>query len=187
MPILPPSTPVIAGFGSGYTIGDCVRNLPLKFGGRTDISSLADGFKGPTAVAEAVKELTETYEFEELKYQTPVPPAATLGLTAGNPIIPIGLLLGTIAGNTVYPQFQNQNWADITDVYTNWLWFSGGVNQAGRVLKYRRVTTIDTYSYGITSNFQGQLGVAPPVYYSRFGNIIQVGPVPDQNYQYFFR
>jgi len=61
------------------------------------------------------------------------------------------------------------------------------VNQAGRTLKYRRIPTIDTYSYGITSNVANQLGVAPPVYYSRFGNNLQVGPVPDQNYQYFVR
>jgi hypothetical protein len=184
---LPPSTPVISGIGSNYLIGDCVRNLPGKFGNRQDIASVSDGSKGVTAVMEAIKELTETYEFEELKYQTPFPPAVPLNLSMGNPVVPIGLLLGTIAGNTVYPQFQNQNFVDITDVYTFWMWFSGGVNQAGRVLKYRRIPTIDTYSYGITSNVQGVLGIAPPVYFSRFGNLLQVGPVPDQSYKYFLR
>jgi hypothetical protein len=185
---LPPAPPsVVSGIGSDYLIGNCVANLPVKFGGRQDLSSLADGSRGVLAVMEAIKELTETYEFEELKYQTPFPPAVTLSLTAGNPVVPVGLLLGTIPGNTVYPQFQNQNFVDITDIYTFWMWFAGGVNQAGRTLKYRRIPTIDTYSYGITSNLAGQLGVAPPVYFSRFGNNLQVGPVPDQNYQYFIR
>lgn len=140
------------------------------------------------AVMESVKELTETYEFEELKYQTPVPPITPLNLTAGNPVVPVATILGTIASNAAnYPQFQNQNIIDFTDVYDFWMWFAGGVNQAGRTLKYRRVPTIDTYSYGITNNNQNQLGVAPPVYHTRFGNNLQVGPVPDNNYQYFVR
>ena len=75
------------------------------------------------------------------------------------------------SGNLIYPQFQDQNFLDITDVYTFWMWFSGGVNQAGRTLKYRRVTTIDNYSYGLTSNTQGTIGLAPPVYYTRFGSV----------------
>ena len=199
MPILPPSTPTIQSIGSDFTIGNCVNNLPFKFGNRQNFGLVipgttnftnqnqADGSIAVTAVMEAIKELTETYEFEELKYQTPVPPAATLGMTAGNPIIPIGTLLGTIAGNTNYPQFQNQNFVDITDVYTFWMWLSASSNQAGRTLKYRRVTTIDNYSYGIASNTTGQLGTAPPAYYTRFGNILQVGPVPDKGYAFFVR
>ena len=43
------------------------------------------------------------------------------------------------------------------------------------------------YSFGITSNQQAGYGVAPPVYFSRFGSNLQVGPSPDQNYAYFFR
>jgi hypothetical protein len=185
--------------GSAYTIGNCINNLPTKFGNRQNFgfpipgtsnytyNNLADGSLATLAVMEAIKELTETYEFEELKYQTPVPSATPLSMTAGNPIIPLSTLLGTIQTNAAFPQFATQNWVDITDVFTFWMWFSGGVNFAGRTLKYRRVTTIDTYSYGITSNLTGQLGVAPPVYYTRFGNILQVGPVPDQNYNYFVR
>ncbi len=174
--------------GSFFTIGDSVTNLPTKFGNRQDLVNYADGSKSIVALMEAIKELTETYEFEELKYVTPVPNLTPLSMTAGQPIIPISTLLGTIATNAaLYPQFQNQNIIDITDVYTFWMWFAGGVNQAGRTLKYRRIPTIDTYSYGITSNSAGQLGVAPPVYASRFGNNLQVGPVPDQNYQYFVR
>jgi hypothetical protein len=174
--------------GSFFTIGNCISNLPTKFGNRQDLASLADGSRGITALMEAIKELTETYEFEELKYQTPVPSLTPLNMTAGNPLIPIATLLGTIPSNSVlYPQFQGQNIIDITDVYTFWMWFAGGVNQAGRTLKYRRIPTIDTYAYGITNNNFSQLGTAPPVYASRFGNNLQVGPVPDKNYQYFVR
>lgn len=186
--------------GSYFTIGSCVANLPLKYGNKIELYNFSDPSGWPPtpgvptyarpvqAVMEAIRELTETYEFEELKYQTPVPPLAPLSMTQGNPIIPIATLLGTIPANSGnYPQFQNQNILDITDVYTFWMWFNGGVNQAGRTLKYRRIPTVDTYSYGITNNSAGQLGVAPPVYCSRFGNVLQVGPVPDQNYQYFVR
>jgi hypothetical protein len=186
--------------GSFFTVASCVANLPSKFNNRQNLYNFSDPPGWPTninppvyatpvqAVIEAVTELTETYEFEELKYQTPVPSLTPLNLTAGNPVVPISTLLGTIPTNAaLYPQFQNQNLIDITDVYTFWMWFAGGVNQAGRVLKYRRVPTIDMYSYGITNNNQNQLGVAPPTYFSRFGINLQVGPVPDQNYQYFVR
>lgn len=173
--------------GSFFTIGDSVPNIVQKFGNRQNLNTTADGSLPITALMETIKELTETYEFEELKYQTPVPSVTPLNLTAGNPVVPIATLLATIQGNALYPQFQNQNIVDLSDIYTFWMWFAGGVNQAGRTLKYRRIPTIDTYSYGITNNSAGQLGVAPPVYFSRFGNNLQVGPVPDQNYQYFVR
>jgi hypothetical protein len=174
--------------GSFFTIGDCVADLPTKFGNRQDLVNYADGSRSIKALVESIQELTETYEFEELKYITPVPNLTPLSMTAGQPLIPIATILATIPTNSaLFPQFQNQNIVDITDVYTFWMWFAGGVNQAGRTLKYRRIPTIDTYSYGITNNNVGQLGVAPPVYASRFGNNLQVGPVPDQNYQYFLR
>lgn len=174
--------------GSYFTIGDMVPNIVTKFGNRQNLNTTADGALTITAITEAIKELTETYEFEELKYVTPVPNLAPLSMTAGVPVIPIASLLATITTNAaLYPQFQNQNIIDITDIYTFWMWFAGGVNQAGRTLKYRRIPTIDQYSYGITNNSVGQLGVAPPVFFSRFGNQLQVGPVPDQSYQFFVR
>jgi hypothetical protein len=170
-----------------YTLGTCVPNLPAKFGNRQDLNTLADGSKSITALMQSLQELTETYEFEELKYQTPIPPATTLALTASDPIVPISDLLATIPANTAFPQFQNQNVVDITDIYTFWMWFSAQVNQAGRTLEYRRITTIDMYTFGVTSLSQTSFGVAPPVYYSRFGNVLQVGPSPDQNYDFFVR
>lgn len=170
------------------TIGALVSGLPKKYGNRLDLNNTADGSTPITAMRQAIDELTETYEFEELKYQTPTPPLAPLTLTPSNPIVPIPSLIATISTNSAnYPQFQNQNFVDLTDVYTFWIWFSGGVNQAGRTLKYRRVTTIDQDSYGITSATQGTIGIAPPVYFTRFGSLLQVGPSPDNSYQFFVR
>jgi len=170
------------------TIGALAGGIPRKYGNRLDLSNIADGADAIVALVESIRELTETFEFEELKYVTPQPPLSPLSLIAGQPIVTIASLLATIPTQSAsYPLFQNQNFLDITDVYTFWMWFQGGVNQAGRSLKYRRVTTVDNDSFGITSNTQGQVGVAPPVYYTRFGNILQVGPAPDNNYQFFVR
>lgn len=169
------------------TIAALVSGLPKKYGNRLDLNNTADGSTPITAMKQTIDELTETYEFEELKYQTPTPPLIPLTLTPSNPIVPIASLIATIQGNTNYPQFANQNFVDLTDVYTFWIWFSGGVNQAGRTLKYRRVTTIDQDSYGITSATQGTIGIAPPVYFTRFGSLLQVGPSPDNAYQFFVR
>lgn len=169
------------------TIGALISGLPRKYGNRLDIASIADGSDSVSAVVEAINELSETFEFEELKTISPVPPATTLALSVGQPIVPISTILASIQGNALYPQFQGQNITDITDIYTFWMWFAGGPNQAGRTLEYRRVTTVDQDSFGITSNTQGAIGTAPPVYYTRFGNLLQVGPSPDQPYQFFVR
>jgi hypothetical protein len=172
-----------------FTIGDCVDGLPSKGAGRSNWGIVTDGSDAIAAVVQCIQELTESLELEELKYATPIPPSTSvLALTAGNPIVPISTLLGTIPGNAAYPQFQSQeNIYDITDVYTFWMWFAPGTNTAGRTLSYRRVTTVDMYTWGVTSNVQNNYGVAPPVYYTRFGSNLEVGPAPDQNYNYFVR
>lgn len=164
-----------------------VAGIPPKFGNRLNLASTMDGSKPIVAVRQTISELTETFEFEELKAQTPVPPASTLAMATSQPVIPIATLIAAVEGNAAYPQFQNQNFTDITDIYDFWMWFSSGVNQAGRTLDYRRVPTVDQDSYGITSNTQGAIGIAPPTYYTRFGNVLQVGPAPDNPYQYFVR
>lgn len=173
-----------------YTLGDIVNGIPQKAGGRSNWGTTADGSLGIVAAQQAVMEITETAELEELKYQTPVPPlTGILQMAAGNPIIPIASILATIAGNTNYPQFQAiyQNIYDITDVFTFWLWFQGGVGNSGRNLEYRIVTALDMYTYGVTSQNVGSYGTAPPVYYTRFGANLQVGPAPDQSYYFFVR
>jgi hypothetical protein len=178
-----------------YTLGQIVSGLPAKGGGRLNWGTTTDNSLGMIAAMQAVIEITETAELEELKYQTPVPPATALSLTAGNPIIPISSLLATIAGNTAYPQFEPYSslFTDVTDQYDGWLWFQGSgfqpnaVNQSGRVIEYRRVVAVDMFTYGVTSSTQTSYGTAPSVYYTRFNQNYQIGPSPDQNYPFFFR
>ena len=173
-----------------YSLGDIVAGIPAKSGGRNNWGTVGDGSLGIVAAQQAVMEITETAELEELKYQTPVPPlTGILQMTAGTPVISIASILATIQNNTNYPQFQAVygNIFDITDIYTFWLWFQGGVGQSGRSLEFRVITALDMYTYGITSNNAGSYGTAPPVYYSRFGSNIQVGPAPDQAYYFFTR
>ncbi len=181
-----------------YTLGQVVQGIPAKSGGRNNWGVTADNSLGIVAAMQVIDELTENAELEELKYQTPVPPATPLVLTVGNPIISIASLLATISANTNYPQFQaiytaGSSFTDVTDQYDGWLWFQGGgfqpnaVNQSGRVIEYRRVPAVDMYTYGVTSNTQTSYGTAPSVYYTRFGSNFQVGPSPDNNYPFFFR
>lgn len=172
-----------------FTLGDIVSGLPAKSAGRNNWGITTDNSLGINAAQQAVQEITETAELEELKYQTPVPPATAIQMTAGSPVLKISTWLSTISGNSNYPQFQSIASAivDITDVWAFWIWFQGGVNQSGRLLKYRRMPAVDMYTYGVTSSNQQAFGVAPPVYYSRFGSNYQVGPAPDQNYFYFVR
>ncbi len=181
-----------------YTLGQIVAGLPAKSGGRLNWGVTTDNSIGMVAAMQVIDEITETAELEELKYQTPVPPATPLALTAGNPIVPISTLLATIAGNTAYPQFQayitaGGAFVDVTDQYDGWIWFQGNqyssnaVNQSGRVIEYRRVPAVDMYTYGVTSNVQTSYGTAPSVYYTRFNQNFQLGPSPDQSYSYFFR
>lgn len=178
-----------------YTLGQIVAGLPAKGGGRQNWGVTADGSVGIVAAQQVIMEITESAELEELKYQTPVPPATPLQLTIGNPIVPLSTILGTIQNNAAFPQFQPYYtlFADVTDQYDGWVWFQGGgfspnaVNQSGRVIEYRRVPAVDMYTYGVTSSIQTSYGVAPTVYFTRFGSVYQLGPSPDQAYPYFFR
>lgn len=173
-----------------YTLGQIVAGLPAKGAGRQNWGTTTDGSVGIIAAQQAVMEITESAELEELKYQTPVPPlTGILQMTAGNPVISIASILATIQSNTNFPQFQSiySQFTDITDIYTFWLWFQGSYMQSGRLLEYRRVTATDMYTYGVTSNNSGSYGTAPPVYVTRFNQNLQVGPAPDQNYLFFVR
>lgn len=167
-----------------YTLGDIVTGLPAKGGGRQNWGTTTDTSIGIEAAMQSVQEITESAELEELKAVTVQPPTTPLALTAGNPVVPISTLIASCQANGY---FTNDNVTDITDIYTFWVWLTTGYNTAGRALKYRRITTIDSYTFGITSNSPTSYGVAPNVYYSRFGNEITLAPAPDQNYAYFVR
>lgn len=175
-----------------FTLGDVVSGLSAKGGGRQNWGVTTDGSIGIVAAQQAIAEITETAELEELKYVTPIPPATPLSMTYATPVIPISAILNTISSNTSFPQFQSYaslftSAGIINDVYTFWIWFQGGINMSGRTLKYRRIPTVDMNAFGITASTQQSYGVAPPVYYSRFNQYLQVGPSPDQNYLYFVR
>lgn len=159
-------------------ISDLYQGIVNKFGGRLNL--------GPqnsttalyvTSARDAIRELTETYEFEELK----VP----------SPIVPIQMGVATYSISAFIPTTGEQEF-DITDIYDWGFWLNPGTNNGPfRIMKYRRVPTVDQYQFGTTAP-------APPVYFSRFGapqgispaskNFpLVVGPIPDQTYLSFMR
>jgi hypothetical protein len=137
-----------------------------KFGNRQDLNSTADGSPAVVAILESIAELTETYEFEELKYRSPVG-----NLVFGQSEYSIPSL---IAGNPIGA-------TDLTKLFTITFWFEGQVN-AVRNLKYRRYPTAVMYAFGLG----GQSNIdTPPIYWSRYNNCISLAPAPDKNYYFF--
>lgn len=148
------------------TIGSLVPGVVQKCGNRQDLNSTANNSPAVKAIIESIFNLTETYEFEELKYRSPVNQ-----LVFGQSEYPISTL---IAGNPISA-------TDITRMFTITFWFEGQVN-AVRNLKYRRYPTAVMYAFGLggTSNID-----TPPIYWSRYNSNISLAPAPDQNYYYF--
>lgn len=148
------------------TIGDLVPGVVEKFGNRQDLNTTADNSSTIKAITGAVLNLTETYEFEELKFRSPVG-----NLVFGESEYAISTL---IAGNPI-------DAIDLTKMFTITFWFEGQVN-AVRNLKYRRYPTVVMYAFGLG----GQSNIdTPPIYWSRYNNNISLGPAPDQDYSYF--
>jgi hypothetical protein len=166
---------------SNFTIQSLYQGIVNKFGGRQNFgpANSDSALYVPEAVA-AIGELTETYEFEELKVSSPIVP-----LQAGVGIYSVSQFVANIS-----PGY------DITDNYDWGYWLNpNSTNGPFRILKYRRVPTVDLYQFGTTAP-------APPVYYTRFGSPIGVqgvqpeggagaellvGPIPDQLYNSFMR
>jgi hypothetical protein len=148
------------------TVGSLVPSVVQKFGNRQDLNQTADNSPAVVAILESVAELTETYEFEELKYRSPVE-----NLVFGQSEYSIPTL---IAGNPIQA-------TDLTRMFTINFWFEGQVN-AVRELKYRRYPTVVMYAFGLggTSNID-----TPPIYWSRYNSNISLAPAPDRNYFYF--
>lgn len=148
------------------TVGSLVPSVVQKFGNRQDLNSTEDGSPAVVAILESIAELTETYEFEELKYRSPVGQ-----LTFGQSEYSIPFL---ISGNPIAA-------TDLTKMFTITFWFEGQVN-AVRNLKYRRYPTTVMYAFGLggTSNID-----TPPIYWSRYNNNITLAPAPDKDYYYF--
>lgn len=148
------------------TVGSLVPSVVSKFGNRQDLNSDADGSPAVVAILESVAELTETYEFEELKYRSPV---GQLIFGQSEYSIP-----SLISGNPISA-------TDLTKMFTINFWFEGQVN-AVRELKYRRYPTVVMYAFGLG----GQSNIdTPPIYWSRYNSNISLAPAPDKNYYYF--
>lgn len=148
------------------TVGSLVPSVVQKFGNRQDLNSTADGSPAVVAILESVAELTETYEFEELKYRSPV-----TRMVFGQSEYAISTL---IAGNPISA-------IDLTKMFTITFWFEGQVN-AVRNLKYRRYPTAVMYAFGLG----GQSNIdTPPIYWSRYNSNISFAPAPDQPYYFF--
>ena len=161
-------------------ISDLYPGIVNKFGGRTNLGPQGtDTSLYATAARDAIRELTENNEFEELKIQSPIVP------------IQYGVSLYSIS--SFIPTAQSGAGAyDITDTFDWGFWLNPGqTNGPFRILKQRRVPTVNQYQFGTTAP-------APPVYFSRFGSPIGIagagnelilGPTPDNTYQsvMFFR
>ena len=148
------------------TVGSLVPSVFSKFGNRQDYNQTGDGTPTVVAILESVAELTETYEFEELKFRSPVG-----NLVQGQSEYSIPSL---ISGNPIQA-------TDITKLFTITFWFEGQVN-AVRNLKYRRIPTVVMYAFGLGGS--GNIET-PPIYWSRYNSDISLAPAPDQDYFYF--
>ena len=164
---------------SNVVISDLYQGIVNKFGGRQNFGPANnDNALYVSEVVAAIGELTETYEFEELKVPSPIVP-----LPAGTASYDLGQFMPTATpGETI-------TW-DLTDIFDWGYWLTPG-SQVGpfRILKYRRIPTVDLYQFGTTTT-------APPVFFSRFGSpigiagtsgVLQIGPIPDQLYYSFMR
>jgi hypothetical protein len=160
---------------SNLQIQSLYQGIVNKFGGRTNFGPAASSVAlYVTAAQQAIQELTETIEFEELK---------TI-----SPIVSLSYGVGTYSISQFIPSGQ-LTW-DLTDIYDWGYWLTPG-SQVGpfRIIKYRRIPTVDMYQFGTTAP-------APPVYFSRFGSPwgisgagseLVLGPIPDNNYFSFMR
>lgn len=148
------------------TVASLVPSVVQKCGNRQDVNSTADNSPAVVAILESVSELTETYEFEELKFRSPVG-----NLVQGQSEYPLSFL---ISGNPIQA-------TDITRLFTITFWFEGQTN-AVRNLKYRRIPTVVMYAFGLGGS--GNIET-PPIYWSRYNNNISLAPAPDEDYFYF--
>jgi hypothetical protein len=160
---------------SNFQIQSLYPGIVAKFGGRGNFGPAASSSALYVQPAQqAIQELTETYEFEELKVPSPI-----VAINQGVSTYPISAFIPT--GQLTW---------DITDIFDWGFWLNPG-SQVGpfRIMKYRRVGTVDYYQFGTTAP-------APPVYFSRFGspwgiagpngNLV-IGPIPDNTYFSFMR
>lgn len=161
-------------------ISDLYQGIVNKFGGRQNLGPQTSATAlYATAARDAIRELTENNEFEELKIPSPIVP------------IQYGVSMYSISSFIPVPQ-SGQGAYDIADTFDWGFWLNPGqTNGPFRILKQRRIPTVNQYQFGTTAP-------APPIYFSRFGSPIGIagagnelilGPTPDNLYQsiMFFR
>lgn len=151
MPILSPATTLVPT-GS---INDLVSLVTDALQQRTDISTLI-----PTYVALSVRELTETYPFEELKTTGP-----NVTLTTGTPIYPVSLF--------------TQPGDDWTFIDALVIYIDTPNNTVTNVLRYKTPQAIETILAPATKGI--------PAWWTRYGQNLHVGPNPTSAFTVFMR
>lgn len=140
---------------SVHSIGDLVTLVINDLQQRTDVATLA-----PLYIALALKEITESYPFEELRKTGP-----NVVLTVGTAIYPVATFLNP------------------TDDYTSpesfVIYVDPPANQSTYTLKYRTPIAIEPMIAPST--------VGTPAYWSRYGTKIFLGPNPNLAFTMFMR
>lgn len=137
-------------------VKDLMPGVKRKLGGRVDSDSVSSLW-----IKDAVKELTESYPFEELKVNGPVVNFSP-GISE--------YLITFFTNNNERPTIINSWFVSSTSTISTVI--TGNSGNTGRYLKYRTIPVLDIMSK--------QLG--PPSKWTRNGTKFIVGSAPDQNY-----
>lgn len=134
-------------------IGDLVPNVTSKLANRTDLAA-----KAPRWIKDSIKELTESYPFEELRVKGPT----NLTFTIGQFEYPTNAFLNN-----------NDEYTEIV----SWFIVLNGTTGPGYILKYRTPPVVEPYTQisGI------------PRYWTRVGSQLIVGFNPDKTYTTWMR
>lgn len=135
---------------------DLMPGVKRKLGGNTDADSTS-----PLWIKDAIKELTETYPFEELKVNGPV-----VNFEVGKFEYPITFF----TNNNEKPTIINSWFVSSTSSISNPV--SANSSNTGRYLKYRTIPVLDV--------MVRTLGT--PSKWTRNGLTFMIGATPDQSY-----
>lgn len=137
------------------TINDLVPDVIDMLQGRTDVSTIV-----PKYLVKAIREITESTPFEELRRTGP-----QFTLTTNTSVYPVTSFLNP--GD------------DVTFVESFAIFIDFPTNTVEQSLKYKTPNAIEVMMSPVT--------VGPPAYWSRFGSNIHLAPNPDKNYTVFMR
>jgi hypothetical protein len=140
---------------STHTIGDLVQGVIDALQGRTDVSTIA-----PRYIAKAIKEITESYPFEELRRTGP-----QFTLTPGVGIYSVA-------------NFLNSD-DDYTSPESFVIFLDPPTNSVNYTIKYRTPNAIEPLLAPNTTGI--------PMYFTRYGLNFHLGPIPNLSYLTFLR